>query len=45
MRDVPAQYRQFGSFNDTVQHYCYAVEGDYGVDGSDRFGPLCAERR
>jgi hypothetical protein len=45
MRDVPPQYRQFGSFDNSPQHYCYAVEGDYGVDGSSQFGPTCAENR
>jgi hypothetical protein len=43
MRDVPPQYRQFGSFDNSPQDYCYAVEGDYGVDGSDRFGPTCGQ--
>ena len=43
MRNVPPQYRQFGSFDNSPQHYCYAVEGDYGINGSDRFGPTCAE--
>lgn len=42
MTDVPPQYRQFGSFDNSPQHYCYVVEGDYGVDGSDRFGQTCA---
>ena len=37
MTDVPPQYRQFGSFDNSPQHYCYAVDGDYGVDGSERF--------
>jgi hypothetical protein len=45
MRDVPPQYRQFGSFDNSPQHYCYAVEGDYGVDGSSLFGPTCAQNR
>lgn len=45
MTDVPPQYRQFGSFDNSPQHYCYAVDGDYGVDGSDLFGPTCAQNR
>jgi hypothetical protein len=41
MRNVPPRYRQFGSFDNSPQHYCHAVEGDYGVDASTRFGSRC----
>lgn len=45
MRGVPRQQREFGQWNQPIQQYCYAVEGDYGIRASDVFGPTCDKRK
>jgi hypothetical protein len=41
MRGVPPAYREFGSPDTPTQHYCYALQGDYGVMATTVFGTTC----